>query len=484
VNAICLTAALVGERDQKDEYLRVCGAGVRTIYIRKASVCQTAPIANLGNLCPNVTSISCPPGLKLPDYAAIAQAWPRLTKITMTRGICGEGLLLIAHGCRELAHVSIDTNSILVNDKVQFIAALPDTVQTLNLGRTHRRDEGAGSGVTASVRLLSALAAARLPALSVFSDDDSGVTLSDDLLLTLAQRCSLAALHLRRYDLVTQDVLLALPRYCRLRELSISEELGLSNECIAVLLEGFAPTLTKLKFEGAQSTSHVLRTLAASCAHLQELEVNVTTKVTVTGWAVLARGCPQLSELDVYSARMTDSGLLALAEGCVHLRSLMIQEEEGYLTDSGLQAVGRSCKQLRSLLLLGCEKVTDAGLCAVAAGCPRLRDVKVDVSCSDRFAIALAENCRDLRALSLNSLEDSEHSLTDDGVTALVLGCRKLRELNFDSAPLLTEAVLSAIAAHCSVLRSLYLRQCEAFHSAHTHIYKELFSHDVSFAIT
>jgi hypothetical protein len=48
------------------------------------------------------------------------------------------------------------------------------------------------------------------------------------------------------------------------------------------------------------------------------------------------------------------------------------------------------------------------------------------------------------------------------GVTALVAGCSKLREVSFAGVPGLTEGVVSVIAAHYPLLRELCFSQCAA----------------------
>ena len=90
------------------------------------------------------------------------------------------------------------------------------------------------------------------------------------------------------------------------------------------------------------------------------------SKVTNTGVATLAKGCPGLTNINLQNCgKVTDTGLAALAEGCPGLTSINLDGCDD-VTDAGVVALVECCPGLTNINLSYCRNVTDAGVEALA----------------------------------------------------------------------------------------------------------------------
>ncbi len=158
--------------------------------------------------------------------------------------------------------------------------------------------------------------------------------------------------------------------------------------------------------------------------HLQSVDLG-HTKVTDAGVLALAQHCPQLRTLGLERTQLTDAGVLALAQHCPQLLALRLGETR--VTDAGVLALAQHCPQLQTLDLWD-AKVTDAGVLALAQHCPRLQTLRLDQTrVTDAGVLALAQHCPQLQVLGLGSTQ-----VTDAGVRAVVQYLSRLRFLSLD----------------------------------------------------
>lgn len=149
--------------------------------------------------------------------------------------------------------------------------------------------------------------------------------------------------------------------------------------------------------------------------------------------SMLARLCPNLSQINLSSLGVTDAGLLPLVEssdaglvkvnlsGCVNL------------TDKAISTIAKLHGGTLELLNLdGCRNITDASLCAIG------------------------ENC-----FILNELDVSKSRITDFGIAALAEGVRlSLQILSVSCCPLLTNRSLPAFEHLGESLMGLNIQKC------------------------
>ncbi|KAL5991558.1 Coronatine-insensitive protein 1 [Asimina triloba] len=145
-----------------------------------------------------------------------------------------------------------------------------------------------------------------------------------------------------------------------------------------------------------------------------------------------------LKKLDLQYTFLDTEDHCQLIQRCPNLEVLEVRNVIG---DSGLEVVARNCKKLRRLRIergedeQGMEDehgvVSQTGLVTLAQGCPELEYLAVYVSDITNAALesigAYSKNLNDFRLVLL----DKEATVTDlpldNGVRALLMGCRMLR---------------------------------------------------------
>ena len=119
----------------------------------------------------------------------------------------------------------------------------------------------------------------------------------------------------------------------------------------------------------------------------------------------------------------------------------------------------RAVRLHRSLNLRGCRKITDSGVAALAIGCKRLQVLSV-ASCNlvtDESVKLLAEHCVGMRSLNLSMVS----KLTDESVQSFGLHSNKLQALNLAGCKLVSEVGICSIADSCRALQVLNVTGCE-----------------------
>ncbi|KOB75683.1 Uncharacterized protein OBRU01_07316 [Operophtera brumata] len=181
---------------------------------------------------------------------------------------------------------------------------------------------------------------ARRPPVEYIDLTDCG-NVTDAGLCALLHTCpSLQYLYLRRCILVTDAGVRWIPAYCALKELSVSD-------CVGV-------------------TDFGLYELAKIGQALRYLSVAKCTQVSDSGIRTLARRCYKLRYLNARGCgALGDDGVEAVAKGCSRLRALDLGATD--VSEAGLQ----------KLALRGCELIGDDGLEAVAYYCRGLCQLNI-----------------------------------------------------------------------------------------------------------
>ncbi|KAK4746923.1 hypothetical protein SAY87_025960 [Trapa incisa] len=174
-----------------------------------------------------------------------------------------------------------------------------------------------------------------------------------------------------------------------------------------------------------------LEVLAQSCPRLRRLRIERGADdglefeegvVTQTGLMALAQGCLELEYLAIYVCDITnqaleyigtysknlcdfrlvlldrketitdlplDDGVRVLLRGCNKLRRFALYLRHGGLTDQGLSYIGRYSPKIR-WILLGHVGETDKGLLEFSRGCPSLQKLEMRGCCFSEKALAQA----------------------------------------------------------------------------------------------
>ncbi|KAH9377387.1 hypothetical protein HPB48_008605 [Haemaphysalis longicornis] len=209
--------------------------------------------------------------------------------------------------------------------------------------------------------------------------------------------------------------------------------------------------------------------------------------------------CPNLENIDISGARLNNTSVQLLAEGCSKLKTAVLMRCTE-VDDGGIRKLLGLCKNLellnlaamhrlsgecfseagtglRRLLLDGCWGLTMAGLSAIVTKCTSLVELSLSrcIQATDRelellgqedldlshnrhvteVAIStICKGCKKLRCLDLTGI----HNHAGDAILAALAACSSLRILKVSYAGV-TDVGLNAIA-HQGQLRSFEVRGC------------------------
>ena len=230
--------------------------------------------------------------------------------------------------------------------------------------------------------------------------------------------------------------------------------------------------------------------MARGCTQLTALDL-ADTGVSSEALEAVAGGCPKLCDLNIWGCGVT-GGLIAVVRRCSQLFKLEANNCDGLreaelirafselqnlspefrnlswlglsnnhksVTDAVLVAISRGCPKLAHLDLFDARKITDAGVIAVAQGCSELNTLILN-GCDHITAaavLAIAQLCPRLIQLDL-VCGDGSH-LDDDVVEAIARGCPEIRVLSLVGDGVGDDSAKS-IATRCPEITNLELRGC------------------------
>lgn len=240
-----------------------------------------------------------------------------------------------------------------------------------------------------------------------------------------------------------------------------------------------------------------LKVMATNCRRIRRLNLKDGKQFSDIGLVEVAKRCEALEWVDTSRTelpwKITDVGILGLAESCGMLQTLIAQGCD-QLTDVAMSWLGRGCQALTHLDLKHCSKISNAGVRALSEGCYDLRylDLSKMKGVTDTGVRALATNCAGMRYLALGGM----YMLTDgkkrdfglEGLQALcghakkvevlhLSGCFQvakgalygiakgtfyevLTDISFAACPSLDEAAFVALCRKCRQLEKVSLANC------------------------
>ncbi|KAL6005290.1 Coronatine-insensitive protein [Asimina triloba] len=176
-----------------------------------------------------------------------------------------------------------------------------------------------------------------------------------------------------------------------------------------------------------------------------------------------------ITKLDLRYAFLDTEDHCQLIQRCGNLEVLLARDVIG---DCGLEVVAQHCKNLRQLRVeRGADEdgledehgvVTHHGLCAVAKGCLELETIVVNVSDITNAALEcfgiFSKRLRDFRVILLDRVQRVTELPLDNGVRALLMGCKTLQRFALYLRPgALTDAGLGHIGRYGENIRCMLL---------------------------
>lgn len=317
-------------------------------------------------------------------------------------------------------------------------------------------------------------------------DLGSCLALDDELLVLLAQHCSLRSLDLSNCSKLSDAALQALAMHCvELEELDL-HACGLSAAAIESLGASF-PALTALHLSRCVTTTDLAVTqLMQCCQHMKVLDCFGCTGLTDVAASAIASSRCLLHTLHLSGCSgITDAGLSLLAtHKFLHLRSLHLfgcaQFTHALLsealsvcvnlkgldlsftnaTDECMLSVARTCKQLQTLFLFNCERLTEVAVIALAASCPQIQTLDLSAcrnASTDAAIDAISAGCRQLHTLKLFGAAQ----LGEAALGRMLSSCGGLMYRLDLSACEISDLTLATLASHCNSLRRLDVNGCQ-----------------------
>ena len=247
---------------------------------------------------------------------------------------------------------------------------------------------------------------------------------------------------------------------------------AVTGPSLAALLKGTGRSLTHLdvSYCGLLTDGDCQSAIAKFCPYLISLSLQESKQVGDIGFVAIATHCPQLEKLSLARSdlkhRITDVGLLGLADGCgASLKELDLRGCE-MVTDVGVAWIANQAAALEVIILRGCDRITNAGCRALAEQCVHLKkiDLRGAKRVSDVGVRVLGAGLKSLTHLDLSYM----HMLTDgadrgfgfEGLLALAQDAPHLRGLHLDGCFQVSKRALNALGRGLHDLTQLGLAGC------------------------
>mmetsp|Transcript_14262 Transcript_14262/g.27833 ORF Transcript_14262/g.27833 Transcript_14262/m.27833 type:complete len:452 (+) Transcript_14262:93-1448(+) len=263
----------------------------------------------------------------------------------------------------------------------------------------------------------------------------------DAEILVLARECrSLTHLNLAPCHNVSNDALFAVANGCpQLTQLHTTSS-SISDAVVAALTS-CCPLLTSLDLcQSRELSNAAMYTIADHCPRLQLLRIKPSVPadnrpaINDLGAMAVVSACSMLRDLNLGSFVCTDATAKAIASSSVRLVSLTLN--------------------LGGLKLRRSQRISESGLAAIAAGCLWLEELRLHQASwlRDGEAAMLAPSFSRLKRLSMD-----ECHLSDVGVEEFVRCCPDLIHLALMNNDFITDRSIQMIRSGCPRLESLFL---------------------------
>ena len=238
-----------------------------------------------------------------------------------------------------------------------------------------------------------------------------------------------------------------------LRKISLYNFNGFANESLMNFIEN-CPKLSSFTLEnvfenvGEIDIDKIIIKLSQHCKDLQFINIDGVGSFTDQSLRALAE-CPKLKNMRVLPAEnITDSGVIALVDGCKELESISLNECS-QITNNAIKYLAKQCEKLKCMWISGARAVTDVAIKAVARNCKKLSEIGVrecgNVTCESH--LALAEYCKELRSVF------SDNVITDEALIAYATGCKDLDLVDIIGIATISNETLEFLRTNCPNLK-------------------------------
>ena len=391
------------------------------------NIANSKEITDFGMACiarnsPNLRYLNISGCVKVGDASLrdVALNCIKLQSLIMTAcfGIDGSGLAAIAESCHVLSKINVKGCKALQRWALAKVFFKCSRLEDVDISEIREVGDN-------EIRVLSE----SCPNLSTFIAKECPF-ISDQSLLVLSQHCP---------DLDTIDVSRTFMTF-RITDVGL---LALGSRTFS---------LRVLKLNGCEQITDVgLTWLAEGCKILEVLDIKGCNKITDAGLRSIGVGCHNLNSLDICGARyVSDIGLACIANGCPQLKHLWVHELY-LLADPKLGAPKKAEKAQ------AWEAVV--GTAALAKFSPLIETI--DLSGCFRLNIAIKSHIARMSKLKVVNLAGC-NQVAEDAMLSLCKHCPRMEEINFtDCGKAINGTVITALANNCKNIRILTLNRLD-----------------------
>jgi hypothetical protein len=197
-------------------------------------------------------------------------------------------------------------------------------------------------------------------------------------------------------------------------------------------LHGNCANLADLSFAGSTDISEdLIASIVVLCTNLRHLDLCKVSSTTDAIFINVGLHLSQLKGLYALYCRVTDVGVTALAQGCKHLRDLVIGDVYPVctVTDRSLVELLRNCPDLQVLWLDGLPRITDEVLREVCVRKMKLRRLGIEhmEEVTNELILQVVDCCPGLTDISLPRLVYAQWSTLE----YIAVNCKNLRYVEF-----------------------------------------------------
>ncbi|GCC24203.1 F-box/LRR-repeat protein 4 isoform X1 [Chiloscyllium punctatum] len=208
-----------------------------------------------------------------------------------------------------------------------------------------------------------------------------------------------------------------------------------------------------------------LEVIAQMCPNLQELNLSSCDKLNTQAFCHIAK-ISGLRRLVVYRTKIEQTALLSILNFCLELQHLSLGScvmVDDY--DVVASVIGAKCKKLRSLDLWRCKNITENGIAAIVSGCRLLEELDLGwcpmLQSSTGCFIKLARKLPNLRKIFLTA----NRSVCDTDIEELAENCPRLFYVDILGTRMVSPAALRKLLQFCKELCLLDISFCSQIDS-------------------
>ena len=159
-----------------------------------------------------------------------------------------------------------------------------------------------------------------------------------------------------------------------------------------------------------------------------------------------------LRELDIFSCKITDFGLLTIAQGCPELKKIKLYSCN-HISDEGVLSMVIILQGLTCIYLSSLAKITSTGVIAILERCPALLEISLsgNTLATRDTVLAIGRTLPALKSLNISHTD----IVSDQDVEYLAINCRDLLSVSFNECRLLTDIAMLAIVNSCPHLEDI-----------------------------